>query len=111
MFDPLSLLALFAPVVVDAGKAAVRRFIQPDGLTAAEKLQLNQQDIDRLKTLADLDKPAENVYPWVSSVRALMRPFVAVSVTMAWCFNPTGVDVFLVSSVWFYLFGERTLTK
>ena len=114
MFDPLSILAAFAPVVVDAGKAAVQRFIAPENvkpLSVADKLQLEQAEIDRLKVIAELDKPGDNVHPWVSDIRALMRPFVAISVTMAWCFNPSAVDTFLVSSVWFYLFGERTLLK
>lgn len=115
MIDPLSILAFFAPVAVEAGKAAVQRFIAPDNikpLTVAEQLQLEQSDVDRLKVLADLDKPGENVHAWVNDVRALMRPFVAVSVTVKWCIAPQSAALdFMVSSVWFYLFGERTMIK
>lgn len=115
MIDPLSLLAVFAPVAVEAGKAAVQRFIAPEQikpLSVAEQLQLEQADIDRLKILADLDKPAENVHAWVNDVRAMMRPGVALAVTLKWCIAPQSAALdFMVGSVWFYLFGERTLIK
>lgn len=115
MIDPLSMLAMFAPVAVEAGKAAVQRFIAPDSvkpLTVADRLQLEQADIDRLRVLADLDKPPENVHAWVNDVRAMMRPFIAASVTLKWCIAPQNAALdFMVGSVWFYLFGERTMVK
>lgn len=109
------MLAVFAPVVVEAGKAAVQRFIAPDvvkPLTVDEQLKLEQSDVDRLRVIAELDRPAENVHAWVNDVRAMMRPFVAVSVTVKWCIAPQNASLdFMVGSVWFYLFGERTLVK
>jgi hypothetical protein len=115
MFDPLSLLAVFAPVAVEAGKAAVQRFIAPDSvkaLSVADQLQLEQADIERLKVIAALDKPAENVHAWVADARALMRPAIAAAVTLKWCIAPPSAALdFMVGSVWFYLFGERTMVK
>ena len=115
MFDPFSILAAFAPVVVDAGKAAVQRWIAPDRiapLTVADAIQLNNSDVERLKALADIDRPLDKVSPWVADVRALMRPAVALAVTLAWVFNPESAGATLAAqSVWFYLFGERTLRK
>jgi hypothetical protein len=115
MIDPISLLSIFAPVAVEAGKAAVQRFIAPDqikALSVEDRLKLDQADIDRLKVLAELDRPAENVYPWVSSVRALMRPAIAAGVTLKWCIAPQSAALdFMVGCVWGYLFGERTMVK
>lgn len=113
MFDPLSLFAAFAPVLVDAGKAAVQKWIAPERakpLTVGEQVDLERVEVDRLRVLAELDKPGE-VSRWVNDVRAMMRPFVAVSVTLGYLYAPEKVDAFLVSCVWFYLFGERTLRK
>lgn len=115
MFDPLSMLAFFAPVVVEAGKAAVQRFIAPDYVrptSVADKVALDAADTDRLRVIADLDKPGADVSRWVNNVRAMLRPTIAVMVTTKWCIAPqTAALDFMVSSVWFYLFGERTFKK
>lgn len=115
MFDPLSILAAFAPVAIDAGKAAVQRWIAPErvkALTITEAIQLEQVEIDRLRVLADLDRPSDKVSPYVADIRALMRPAIALCVTAAWAFNPDSAGATLAAqSVWFYLFGERTIRK
>lgn len=115
MFDPLSIIAAFAPVVVSAGQAAVQRWIAPErvkAMTVAEAVQLEQAEIDRLRVIAELDKPSENVSWWVADVRALMRPAVCVIVSLAWAYDPANTGTALAAqSVWFYLFGERTLRK
>lgn len=115
MFDPLSIIAAFAPVVIDAGRAAVQRWIAPEKikpLTIAEALQLEQVEVERLKVIAELDRPVENISQWVGNVRALMRPAVALVVTIGWVLNPDSPGMTLAAqSVWFYLFGERTLRK
>ena len=115
MFDPFSLVAAFVPVAIDAGKAAVQRWIAPDNvkpLTVAEALQLEQAEVDRLRVLAELDKPSEKISPWVANVRAMMRPTIAVIVTIRWAMTPESVEAALTAqTVWFYLFGERTIRK
>lgn len=115
MFDPLSILAAFAPIVIDAGKAAVQRWIVPERvkpLTIAEALQLEQIEIDRLRVLSELDKPSEKISPWVANIRAMMRPTIAVIVTLRWAITPESVEAALTAqTVWFYLFGERTIRK
>lgn len=115
MFDPVSLLAAFAPVAIDAGKAVVNRWIAPDKIkpmTVAEAIQLEQVDIDRLKALAELDRPAENISQWVADFRAAMRPGIAVIVAFAWAIRPDDpATAFGAQCVWFYLFGERTMRK
>jgi hypothetical protein len=115
MFDPLTIFAAFAPVAVEAGKAIVQRYIAPESVKPVsidEQVQLEKSDIERLRALAELDKPADNVSPWVNNMRACVRPFVAASVTIKWCIAPQNAALdFMVASVWFYLFGERTLLK
>lgn len=113
MFDPFSLLAAFAPVLVDAGKAVVQKYIAPERakpLTVGEQVELERAEVERLRVLSEMDK-AGDCSRWVNDVRAMMRPFVAVSVTLGYLYAPEKVDAFLVSCVWFYLFGERTLRK
>lgn len=115
MFDPFSIIAAFAPVAIDAGRAAVQRWIAPERvrpMSIGEAVQLEQAEIDRLKVIADLDRPGEKVSAWVANIRALMRPTIAVMVTAAWMYNPESPGVVMAAqSVWFYLFGERTLRK
>lgn len=115
MFDPLSILAAFAPIAIDAGKAAVQRWIAPErvkAMTITEAIQLEQVEIDRLRVIADLDRPSEKVSPWVADIRALMRPMIALVVTVSWAVNPESAGAALAAqSVWFYLFGERTIRK
>jgi hypothetical protein len=115
MFDPFSIIAAFAPIAIEAGKAAVNRWIAPDKIkpmSVAEAVQMEQSDIDRLRVLAELDKPGENVSWWVNDIRALMRPMVALMVTAAWVYSPDSAGITMAAqSVWFYLFGERTLRK
>ena len=119
MFDVMSigtaLLSFVAPVVVDAGKALVNRYITPDAVKPAnfgEALEIAKLDMERFKVLQEADKPADNVSPIVGDIRALQRPMIAFAVTLKWCVAPQNAALdFMVSSVWFYLFGERTLLK
>lgn len=115
VIEPLSLISFFAPIAVAAGKAAIQKYIAPDfvkPITVQDKIALDNSDTERLKVVAALDNPGENVSLWVANCRALMRPTIAVAVTIKWCIAPqsAGLD-FMVSNVWFYLFGERTFKK
>lgn len=110
MFDPVTLLATFAPVLVRAGNAGVQRFIAPDIVkptSIAEVLQLQQIDLERFRLLQDADKGGAT-YQWVEAIRKLQRPAVVVGLGVAFAINPESqivADMFSV--VTFYLFGER----
>lgn len=113
MFDFASLLAFFAPVAVEAGKAAVQRFLAPDSVkptTIDDYIRMSEADTNRLKVVADLDRPGTNVPPWVNSIRALMRPAIALVVAARWVYDPVG-SANVAAVVWSYLFGERTLLR
>lgn len=108
--EPLTILAAFAPVLVEAGKAAVQRFLTPDTVkatTVAEFIQLRQLDLQHFQALQGGSEPT---YAWVGAVRQMQRPVFAAGVLIAWGFNTADPMLAnMASSVGFYLFGDRTL--
>lgn len=115
--EPLTILTVFAPLLMDGAKALIGKFTgnQPAVLTANDYVKLLDADIRKLQALADLDKPAGETYPWVNTIRSLQRPVVVVVVLIAWSYA-MGTDSAqadnvsnLASAVFFYLFGERGL--
>lgn len=117
MFDPLSLLAAVAPLLVEGGKAAIARWIAPDQFkpaTLEQFLQVRQSDLDLFRAMNEAGG-ANPSYPWVEAVVRLMRPGVAAVVMLTWAYqhgagvlDTQGVDNF-AASVGFYLFADRTL--
>ena len=114
--DPLSLLAIFGPLVVDAGKAAISKFIAPDEFKAAtieqyEKMRRLDLEMFQAMNTAGGTNPS---YPWVEAVVRLMRPGVAAIVLCTWSYlklngqDTASVDNFC-AAIGFYLFGDRTL--
>lgn len=118
MFDPITMLAAIAPVVVEAGKAAVQRWIAPDqvkALTVEDALKLKEHDLKFFTTLTQADQGGDT-YPWVEAIRKLQRPMVVVAVLFTWSYlhlTGTGTETTMVdnmtSAVGFYLFGDRTM--
>lgn len=112
MFDPITLLAALAPVVVKAGEAVVQRFIAPTSVKptcVADLVTLQGLENERFRILQDADKGGE-AYPWVEAVRKLQRPVVVFSTLGAFLYDPTNVTVSaMFSCVMFYLFGERVM--
>ena len=119
MFDPITMLAALAPVVVEAGKAAVQKWMAPNQvkpLNVEDMLKMKQFDLEYFKTIAQADTGGET-YMWVEAVRKMQRPFVVIAVLGTWAWlhiaNPSGIDVGTVdnmaSVVGFYLFGDRTM--
>ncbi len=118
MFDPITMLAAIAPVFVEAGKAAVQRWIAPDqvkAMTVDDVIKLKEQDLKFFTTLTQADAGGET-YPWVEAIRKLQRPIVVIAVLGTWSLlhlTNTGGDMSMVdnmtSAVGFYLFGDRTM--
>lgn len=117
MFDPLSLLAAVAPLLVEGGKAAISRWIAPDTFkpaTIGDFLQVRQSDLELFKAMNEAGG-ANPSYPWVEAIVRLMRPGVAAVVMLTWAYqhsinalDTAGVDNF-AAAVGFYLFADRTL--
>lgn len=72
--------SMLAPVVIDGAKRLINRFtggVQPQ--TIDELAKLNQIEIDKLKALAELDRPVGEPSQWVVDLRASFRYiFIAV---------------------------------
>lgn len=118
MFDPITMLAGLAPVLVEAGKAAVQRWIAPDQIkpvTVDDYIKMKTYDLEYFKTLVGADAGGET-YMWVEAVRKLQRPFVVLAVLGTWAaihlaapmMDTTTVDN-MASVIGFYLFGDRTM--
>lgn len=116
MFDPITLLAGIAPLFMEAGKAAINRWLVPDQVkpaNVAEYAQLKETDLKLYEAIANADSGGET-YMWVEAIRKLQRPFVVAVVLTAWAYchatGQAGTEVDNMASViGFYLFGERTM--
>lgn len=116
--DPVTILAGVLPVLVEAGKAAVNRWVAPDFIkpkTAAEYAEIKRVDVEMFKALNEAGGSSPT-YPWVEAAVKLMRPTVSVIVLGTWAYvhlmmglpDTTAVDNF-AAAIGFYLFGDRTL--
>jgi hypothetical protein len=119
MFDPVTLLAAVAPLLVEGGKAAISRWIAPDTFkpsSMADVLALRAADTDLFRAMNEAGGTNQS-YPWVEAVVRLMRPCVAAVVMLTWAGQHwaavAGADLSSVdnfaASVGFYLFADRTL--
>jgi hypothetical protein len=116
MFDPLSVLAILGPLVVDGGKALINKYLSPSEFKPAtidQYVKMREIDLEMFKALNDAG--GSNVsYPWVDAVVRLMRPTVAVIVLGTWAYSKLmgtpseAIDNF-AAAIGFYLFGDRTL--
>lgn len=115
------MLAIFGPMLVDAGKAAVSRWIAPSEFKPATIEQYTSMRDTDLKMFQAMNSAggANSSYPWVEAVVRLMRPFVAAVVILTWANahgflfadaleETTQIDNF-AGAIGFYLFGDRTL--
>lgn len=114
--DPLSLIALIAPLFVDGGKALIHKYLSPDVFKAGnidEYIKMRTFDLEMFKAMNQAGG-ANPSYPWVEAIVRLMRPTVAVATVLTWvicklyAIDAPQVDSF-AQAVAFYLFGDRTL--
>lgn len=114
--DPITILATFAPFVVDLGKSLINRFIAGDTFKPAninEYIDMRKMDLDFFKAMNDAGGTNPS-YLWVEAIVRLMRPSVTIMVLGTWAYleltNQSSVSVTnFASAVGFYLFGDRTL--
>lgn len=114
--DPLTILATFAPFVVDLGKSLVNRFIAGDTFKPAnieEYVKMKEMDLSFFKVMNEAGGSNPS-YPWVEAIVRLMRPSVTIIVLGTWCWleynmTPSVTVTNFASAVGFYLFGDRTL--
>ncbi len=116
MFDPLSVLAVFGPLLVDAGKSAIQKYLAPDEFKPTkieDYLAMRNHDLEFFKAMNEAGGTNAS-YPWVEAIVRLMRPAIAIAVIGTWAtlklqgIDSTTVDSF-AAAIGFYLFGDRTL--
>lgn len=115
--DPITALAAFGPLAVEAGKALIARFIAPDQFKPAnvsDWLAMRGSDMELFKAMQDTG--GGHPWPWVEAVIRLQRPFVAVLALGTWAGQEltlpggaTPAAANFAAAVGFYLFGDRTL--
>ena len=113
--EPLTILAALAPLLVDAGKALIGKFIGDNFKPASisEWLQMQNADIARFQAINNAGG-ANPSYAWVEAIIRLQRPLVAAVALGTWAYTRTygtpseAVDNF-AAVIGFYLFGDRTL--
>jgi len=117
MFDPVTILAALGPLVVEAGKAGIQRWIAPDNFkptTVEDVVKLKQLELDTFKAINDAGG-TNPTYPWVEAIIRLQRPFVVAGVIGTWAIckfygGNCGIDVEnFAAAIGFYLFGDRSL--
>jgi len=114
--DPVTILATFAPFVVDLGKSLINRFIAGDTFKPAnidEYVKMREVDLGFFKAMNEAGGSNPS-YPWVEAIVRLMRPTVTVMVLGTWAYleltnQPSSTVTNFASAVGFYLFGDRTL--
>ena len=114
--DPITILATFAPFVVDLGKSLINRFIAGDTFKPAnidEYVKMREVDLGFFKAMNEAGGTNPS-YPWVEAIVRLMRPSVTLIVLGTWCYlelmqQPSTTVTNFASAVGFYLFGDRTL--
>lgn len=116
-----TLLPAFIPGLADGLKmifSKITGISMGEPKTFQEKLELERLGIEKMKALAELDRPYGTISPWVSNLRASFR-YLAVGLiiiaTLIYCFfptqyqNPAVLDFLsqLSGSATFFLIGDR----
>ena len=126
------LLALLLPALLPVGAGILKDFFGGvsrliTGDTGAkpqnvdEYIKMQQADVERMKALAELDKPAANISTWVADLRASFRYIGAGLIILTGAFiivfdalSPATVSVeayntvtTLMGSVFSFMFGDR----
>ena len=121
-----SILSLVIPALIPAVADGLRGiFSKLTGGAGAkpqnveEQIKLMTAENERLKALAELDRPAENISPWVADLRASFRYIAGGLIILAAVSSLyVRVDLYLQDAVWnlagsvfAFLFGDRMYLK
>ena len=118
------LLPAVLPAVMDGLRSLIGRFTGGAGArpqNVDEAIKLKQADIDMLKALAELDKPAGDISRWVADLRASFRYLAAAAIILGTlglaALDAAGGIVVspeilsglldMMGSVWAFMFGDR----
>lgn len=110
------LLPALIPVFADGIRSIIGKFTNGSGAkpqNIEETIKLMEADTARLKVLAELDRPADNISSWVSNLRSSFRYIAAgmiiLSTLLAIAFNAQYSETLLTmsGSIFAFLFGDR----
>lgn len=119
--DPVTILAAFGPLLIDAGKALVQKFLAPDEFKPTkieDYVRMRELDLQMFKAMNEAGGTNPS-YPWAEAIVRLMRPGFAAVIVSVWAIvhlqrlhgvelDTSTVDN-MASAVGFYLFGDRSL--
>lgn len=121
--DPITLLAGVLPFAQHVGRVILGKWAKGAGAepqTVAEAVKLGELELRRMEAIARMESSIGSTSVWVANVRAMQRPIVAMLALTTWvCLSlmpNTDPDTYTVvsnvaSSVFSYLFGDRTAMK
>ncbi len=110
------------PAVADGLRGVFNRLTGGAGATpqnVEERIKLMAAENERLKALAELDRPAENISPWVANLRASFR-YVAGGMIILGAVSTLyfQADLLVQDAIWnlagsvfAFLFGDRMYIK
>lgn len=123
--NPLSfLLPALLPPVVDGIRSVIARFTgigAAEPKTAEQLIAVMKAETERLKVIAELDRPAGEISKWVCNLRSSFR-YIMAGVIIISTFTLFGLDsggvfavrseimtslLHLMSAVFAFLFGDR----
>lgn len=121
--DPITLVALFGPLIKSGGQALINKFSKGEQYKPAnvdDAIKLMQAETEALKVRVSVADTQDVSYPWVAALVKLQRPIIVYGTISGFMlltlFNlgtPEAAKMLsdLANIVIFWLFGERTLMK
>lgn len=114
--DGSIILTALLPAIIDIIKRAADRIITGRPLSTDDEIRLMEAEARKLKALAELDVPPENLPPWAATIRALYRyAFCTLVLIMTFILQITKTQpefqiywLDLTAGVAFFLIGHRT---
>ena len=121
MIDPVTLVALFGPLIKSGGQALINRFAKGAQFKPAnfeDAIKLMAAETEQLKVRISAADTTDVSYKWVSALVKLQRPVIVYGtitgfmiLTLFELGTPEAAKVLadLSAMVIFWLFGERTI--
>ena len=123
MFDPITLIALFAPAIKDGAMAIVKKITGESAgkpANAQEAVMLMEAETKQLESRIKAGDSEGETYKWVIAIIKLQRPvvvYLTLIIFLTMCATNAGTESTLsmvgnlFSTIIFWLFGERYSLK
>jgi len=121
--DPLTLVALFGPLIKSGGQALINKFAKGEQYKPAnvdDAIKLMEAETKQLEARGKVGDTEGEALPWVTSVIKLQRPIIVYGTITGFMIMSlidlgTPEDKKMISEmatmVIFWLFGERTMMR